>query len=1237
MEALYMQPFEDKRLTLEKQEEEKRREQEEDASDEETDEDSEPEPPSVIQRKVSFADAFGLDLVSVKEFDNVEVTESGFSPAPESEGTFLSEEFYMTCLFTVPSCSEELDQRLQGQMVELESIELLPGTSTLRGIIRVVNLSYSKSVYVRITLDRWTSCFDLLAEYVPGSSDRKTDRFTFQYTLIPPFEKKGTRVEFCLRFETSVGTFWANNHRMNYVLFCHQRGHVQELGPQVQEESCSYRCKRSCLRANRRGSAQEKALETSYTSTVFAEGEAAQRAQEADVKTKDGAEIRSVLNHEVHKPLVQSIKSRHRMARLAHVQERLAQRRQQALRAYSHDSGGGQDPPQSWAAPWCASASQKKLPTYHQIPLLTLDWNNDRIQQWGFADLDDIWSGGAEIGSSKTSAQKDETPSVVDMWETFHNGADDTADKGLSVCDVWQAFLNGASCMDHSNVPESEWLQTATSMSPSKDKEPKTQFASSSQEHEIQVAKDPPTTLNRHTSAACQPLSHSVNTEDHQPAEACVSSRRDDNTVTQEAPQRSQTNWVTDLPQEFSLKGATPMSEGSADASAECHKQVMWERGRGGITGGAGRDETLKEHTADFETSSGESMTTGLTETPESQNANRADRISQGAGLDRSLSSPREGEVTGTATDDTLAFPGTKDRERFVFATSRQTEGKAIMNNCTANRVSTEEEVFRPQKTEGCEISQRYADEKHHEEFRLNQYRENPLQQNERDENETRPEQSHSDELNPSLKCEGDVEEIQTRGGEIISGEGREEKEGETTFSSNRGTKTGGKWYNWENVGLKSETGDYTFSSDQNEEVRSSRCDEIISEPQETTPSAQKDKPEDSIKVLSETQSAFPPEMKWTHSHEDVKGRREDGGDETRREVTANETVVKKDDSPELQRQPELLEIIEEHIRCRDKDERGSVGRLKIAAEQLMGNAENPQGERKNSPDKMEEEEELSAGVESSPRVECKKLSKEDIKAEEALEVIKSGLGKMIVERFGESLVKRIWEEVFDWKEGGIDGLSVDKTHLLDITETCHPLFEKDFSDTFDSGVFSVIETPNDLTLSTCQGFEQTSTTQSDEFPSEELNQSLSTEEQTYLQTESSSSVHLSQDLNSVLAAQSSTEPARSSGNFTQLKERSVCKENIRSTDKWERLQSSSQDDLKEPKCLVWWSMLYILYHITRLLICIIFIAGFFVVVFLYDFPAFFALYMFSLCCWFSQWRRHGVTTNKGMVGYSKG
>uniref|UniRef100_A0A3Q2XWZ7 CBM21 domain-containing protein n=1 Tax=Hippocampus comes TaxID=109280 RepID=A0A3Q2XWZ7_HIPCM len=183
-----------------------------------------------VRRRVSFADAFGLDLVSVKEYDDVAAAEDeevGEREAPAQE------EFHLSCLFAAPPSEEELLRRLEGQMAELESVELLPGTTTLRGCVRVLNLCFSKSVYARITLDSWKSYFDLPADYVPGSSDRKTDRFTFQYTLVPPLEKAGTRVEFCLRYETSAGTFWANNREMNYVIFCHRKSPAKQ---QVHED-----------------------------------------------------------------------------------------------------------------------------------------------------------------------------------------------------------------------------------------------------------------------------------------------------------------------------------------------------------------------------------------------------------------------------------------------------------------------------------------------------------------------------------------------------------------------------------------------------------------------------------------------------------------------------------------------------------------------------------------------------------------------------------------------------------------------------------------------------------------------------------------------------------------------------------------------------------------------------------------------------------------------------------------
>ncbi|XP_019748861.1 uncharacterized protein LOC109529826 isoform X2 [Hippocampus comes] len=107
-------------------------------------------------------------------------------------------------------------------------------------------MSFHKAVYVRTTLDCWASHFDLLTEYIPESGNAHTDRFSFKLTLVPPFREQGSRVDFCLRYETPVGTFWANNNHRNYVLFCHQRAKEPREKPQMQTAQ-----KKSCLKTLR--------------------------------------------------------------------------------------------------------------------------------------------------------------------------------------------------------------------------------------------------------------------------------------------------------------------------------------------------------------------------------------------------------------------------------------------------------------------------------------------------------------------------------------------------------------------------------------------------------------------------------------------------------------------------------------------------------------------------------------------------------------------------------------------------------------------------------------------------------------------------------------------------------------------------------------------------------------------------------------------------------------------------
>lgn len=197
--------------------------------------DDDSQSPLSSSRRVSFADAFGLSLVSVKQFD----TRSMRDPTdPLDVDLRNAKEYFLKLHFALPVTLEELLYRVQERKVELESLELLPGMTALKGTVRVLNLCFDKLVYIRTSLDCWSSHFDLLAEYVPESSQGITDCFSFKLTLVPPFGEQGARVDFCIRYETPFGTFWANNSRQNYVLFCHEKAKEQDENEKLLPKSC---------------------------------------------------------------------------------------------------------------------------------------------------------------------------------------------------------------------------------------------------------------------------------------------------------------------------------------------------------------------------------------------------------------------------------------------------------------------------------------------------------------------------------------------------------------------------------------------------------------------------------------------------------------------------------------------------------------------------------------------------------------------------------------------------------------------------------------------------------------------------------------------------------------------------------------------------------------------------------------------------------------------------------------
>ncbi|XP_006882714.1 PREDICTED: protein phosphatase 1 regulatory subunit 3A [Elephantulus edwardii] len=201
--------------------------------------------PSSGTRRVSFADNFGFNLVSVKEFDCWELPTASTN-FDLTKDICHTEEYVLSPLFDLPSSKEDVMQQVQEQKAILESTEYPPDSTSMKGIIRVLNISFEKLVYVRMSLDDWQTHYDILAEYVPNSCDGQTDQFSFKISLVPPYQKDGIRVEFCIRYETSVGTFWSNNNGINYTLVCQKKKQELEL-VKPQEEVPSRQIK-GCLK-----------------------------------------------------------------------------------------------------------------------------------------------------------------------------------------------------------------------------------------------------------------------------------------------------------------------------------------------------------------------------------------------------------------------------------------------------------------------------------------------------------------------------------------------------------------------------------------------------------------------------------------------------------------------------------------------------------------------------------------------------------------------------------------------------------------------------------------------------------------------------------------------------------------------------------------------------------------------------------------------------------------------------
>ncbi|XP_026125436.1 uncharacterized protein LOC113107269 isoform X2 [Carassius auratus] len=174
----------------------------------------------LTNRSVSFADSTGAELVDVRMFVPFDSDEEDDSRWEEEQARYRKayrEPTYRVWPEIQPLTGVELVLAVHSNKLEVESVTSVPDEPlSFEVLIRVLNISFHKSVYVRSTMDGWISHFDYPAEYVQGSNDGETDKFSVKLSFASPYLFNGARIDFVVRYETPDGEFWANNSGRNY-------------------------------------------------------------------------------------------------------------------------------------------------------------------------------------------------------------------------------------------------------------------------------------------------------------------------------------------------------------------------------------------------------------------------------------------------------------------------------------------------------------------------------------------------------------------------------------------------------------------------------------------------------------------------------------------------------------------------------------------------------------------------------------------------------------------------------------------------------------------------------------------------------------------------------------------------------------------------------------------------------------------------------------------------------------
>ncbi|XP_041825877.1 protein phosphatase 1 regulatory subunit 3B [Melanotaenia boesemani] len=182
------------------------------------------------KKRVTFADHKGLSLTRVKIFseftDPIDVP-LNIQEMLSSALTLSAEENKLVLDFMQPSSDYlQFRQSLEKNLVSLEHCVLKE--KAFAGTVKVKNVSFEKSVKLRVTFDSWKNHTDVSCEYMKDTYPSSySDTFSFEVAL-PGDLQPHEHVEFAVCYEVDGRQHWDSNQGKNYcIVWSHMKQGVR--------------------------------------------------------------------------------------------------------------------------------------------------------------------------------------------------------------------------------------------------------------------------------------------------------------------------------------------------------------------------------------------------------------------------------------------------------------------------------------------------------------------------------------------------------------------------------------------------------------------------------------------------------------------------------------------------------------------------------------------------------------------------------------------------------------------------------------------------------------------------------------------------------------------------------------------------------------------------------------------------------------------------------------------------